>query len=85
MSRAALDGLLGKAYTAKSQGRHREAMEFLRNALATSHEMRKIADAKRNELAEIVRARSRGGVCGCHVSKVQGELLTEAMEGVANA
>ena len=72
------DKALSLAYDAAQRaGRREDAVKALREA-ATDREA---AETKLAELAAVVRARSLGPLCGCHVTKVTHDLLHEALHG----
>lgn len=79
MDKNALHTALGTAYGLDQVDRDRAAaVRYLREAFA-SDEARKAAQDHHYELREIVAARTVGERCGCHVSKVTHDLLTEAL------
>jgi hypothetical protein len=76
---------LGSAYTRAHVGADRHgAVAELRNRLGTES-ARRIAREHLTKLAETVRARTRGGRCGCIVTQTAHDLLSEALKGTADA
>lgn len=73
----ALDPILAEAYSLSHQDR-RQAIMLLRDTVADP-EMRDAAEARLQDLAQLVAARSQNGVCGCYVSGLFLELLTAAL------
>lgn len=50
----------------------------------TDGAQRAAAEIKHQELGAIVAARTMSGVCGCHVSKIQHEILSAALQESLN-
>lgn len=75
-----LQTLLNDAYHADQVEHDRgKAISQLRKKL--KGDLRSAAEAERDRLMAVVRAREYPGVrCGCHVSKVLGDLLSEALQ-----
>jgi hypothetical protein len=75
-----IEAALAQAYTLDQVGNDRAgAVSTLRQAMATP-EGRAAAEAEHRRLKEVVEARSQGGLCGCHVSKIHSDLLSLAFE-----
>ena len=73
-----IDDLLGEAYTLDQVKRKRgEAVELLRAKFA-DEETAPMLKREMYRLRDVVRARTVGVHCSCHVSKVCLELLAEA-------
>lgn len=76
---------LGSAYTRTHVGKDRHgAVAELRGRLGTET-ARRIAAEHLAKLSETVRARTRGGRCGCVVTQTAHDLLSEALKGTADA
>lgn len=71
---------LGVAYHTAEVGKNRQrAIAALVEMLGNDPERRTAAEATLANLNTVISARTMGGVCGCHISAVQHDLLTAAL------
>lgn len=76
---ADIEAIIADAYDLdQGQKLHSAALQRIRDAVQDGETKTALLDEVAR-LGEVVRARSMGGRCGCHVSKVCHDLLTEAL------
>jgi hypothetical protein len=71
---------VGMAYTKAHAGDRHGAVALLRERFAQAPDT---AKKHAEKIAEVVRARSQGGRCGCYITKFTHDLLTDALMGTA--